>query len=124
MKTVEEIVNSMAKKNEAVFAKGTQLSEAKSIQGLRAVFDEVSKNFFLNSFLFLYLTIILFYSNACYNQLHKPKLLMKQYIWYKYREVSYIIILEYFIIKYLTNYSVFFLKMNFSELLFSDVCKM
>jgi hypothetical protein len=49
---------------------------------------------------------------------------MKQYIWYKYREVSYIIILEYFIIKYLTNYSVFFLKMNFSELLFSDVCKM
>ena len=80
VKTVEEIVNSMAKKNEAVFAKGTQLSEAKSIQGLRAVFDEVSKFIFLNSFLFLYLTIILFYSNACYNQLHKPKLLMKQYI--------------------------------------------
>lgn len=43
VKTVEEIVNSMAEKNEAVFARETPLSDAKSIQGLRAVFDEVSK---------------------------------------------------------------------------------
>ena len=28
-----------------------------------------------------FLTTIIFYSNACYNQLHKPKLLMKQYIY-------------------------------------------
>lgn len=49
VKTVEEIVNSMAEKNEAVFARETPLSDAKSIQGLRAVFDEVSKYFFFLS---------------------------------------------------------------------------
>ena len=41
VKRVEEIVNRMAEKNEAVFARETPLSDAKSIQGLRAVFDEV-----------------------------------------------------------------------------------
>ena len=30
---------------------------------------------------FFFLTTIIFYSNACYNQLHKPKVLMKQYIY-------------------------------------------
>jgi hypothetical protein len=30
---------------------------------------------------YLFLTTIIFYSNACYNQLHKPKLLIKQYIY-------------------------------------------
>jgi hypothetical protein len=35
-----------------------------------------------SSFIILFfLTTIIFYSNACYNQLHKPKLLMKQYIY-------------------------------------------
>ncbi|VDI01856.1 alanyl-tRNA synthetase [Mytilus galloprovincialis] len=41
VKAVEDIVNNVASKNEAVFARETPLSDAKSIQGLRAVFDEV-----------------------------------------------------------------------------------
>lgn len=41
VKAVEDIVNNMAEKNEEVFARETPLSDAKSIQGLRAVFDEV-----------------------------------------------------------------------------------
>ena len=44
VKSVEEIVNKMAEKNEGVFAKETALADAKSIQGLRAVFDEVNLN--------------------------------------------------------------------------------
>ena len=52
VKRVEEIVNSMAEKNEAVFARETPLSDAKSIQGLRAVFDEVSKYFLFKLFSF------------------------------------------------------------------------
>lgn len=42
VKAVEEIVNNMAKKNEVVYAKNAELAVAKEIQGLRAVFDEVS----------------------------------------------------------------------------------
>ncbi|ESO83071.1 hypothetical protein LOTGIDRAFT_197664 [Lottia gigantea] len=41
VKKVEEEVNKMADKNEEVYAKESSLSVAKSIQGLRAVFDEV-----------------------------------------------------------------------------------
>ena len=41
VKKVEEVVNTMAGKNEEVYAKETGLAVAKSIQGLRAVFDEV-----------------------------------------------------------------------------------
>ncbi|GFO25320.1 alanine--tRNA ligase, cytoplasmic-like [Plakobranchus ocellatus] len=41
VKATEEIVNNMVKKNELVYAKETALAMAKSIQGLRAVFDEV-----------------------------------------------------------------------------------
>ena len=44
VKETEEIVNQMAAKNEEVFARDTALALAKSIQGLRAVFDEVSWN--------------------------------------------------------------------------------
>ncbi|XP_033755584.1 alanine--tRNA ligase, cytoplasmic-like [Pecten maximus] len=40
VKEAEEIVNVMAGKNEEVYAKETSLPVAKSIQGLRAVFDE------------------------------------------------------------------------------------
>ena len=65
---------------------------------------------------FFFLTTILFYSNACYNQLHKPKILMKQYIWYQYREICDTFILKYFIFKYFTNNSLIILEMNFSEL--------
>ncbi len=45
VKTVEEIVNEMAAKNEEVFDKNAALADAKSIQGLRAVFDEVLYKF-------------------------------------------------------------------------------
>ena len=41
VKAAEEIVNNMVQKNELVYAKETVLANAKSIQGLRAVFDEV-----------------------------------------------------------------------------------
>ncbi|XP_067651201.1 alanine--tRNA ligase, cytoplasmic-like [Haliotis asinina] len=41
VKSVEEEVNKMATKNEEVYAKEASLADAKSIQGLRAVFDEV-----------------------------------------------------------------------------------
>lgn len=41
VKRTEEIVNEMASKNQEVFAKDTPLADAKAIQGLRAVFDEV-----------------------------------------------------------------------------------
>ena len=44
-------------------------------------------------FLF-FLTTIIFYSNACYNHLHQPKLLMKQYIYNKYREICNKVILK------------------------------
>ncbi|XP_013389030.1 alanine--tRNA ligase, cytoplasmic [Lingula anatina] len=40
VKEVEEITNGIAKKNEPVYAKDVALPIAKSIQGLRAVFDE------------------------------------------------------------------------------------
>ena len=42
VKETEEIVNKMAAKNEEVYARDTSLAVAKSFQGLRAVFDEVS----------------------------------------------------------------------------------
>ncbi|KAK6185433.1 hypothetical protein SNE40_007670 [Patella caerulea] len=41
VKKVEDTVNEMASKNEEVYAKEASLSVAKTIQGLRAVFDEV-----------------------------------------------------------------------------------
>lgn len=41
VKETEEIVNKMAVRNEPVYTKDTALAVAKSIQGLRAVFDEV-----------------------------------------------------------------------------------
>jgi alanyl-tRNA synthetase len=41
VKKTEEIVNEMAAKNELVYAKDSPLAVAKTIQGLRAVFDEV-----------------------------------------------------------------------------------
>ncbi|XP_041375479.1 alanine--tRNA ligase, cytoplasmic-like [Gigantopelta aegis] len=41
VKFVENIVLKMAEKNEEVFAKETALTDAKAVQGLRAVFDEV-----------------------------------------------------------------------------------
>lgn len=42
VKQTEEIVNEMAAKNEEIFTKISDLAPAKAIQGLRAVFDEVS----------------------------------------------------------------------------------
>ena len=42
VKDTETIANEISKKNEKVFAKETPLAQAKAIQGLRAVFDEVS----------------------------------------------------------------------------------
>lgn len=53
VKAVEDIVNNVASKNEAVFARETPLSDAKSIQGLRAVFDEVSSGF-INCYFYMY----------------------------------------------------------------------
>lgn len=52
VKKAEEIVGEMAKKNEEVYARETKLAVAKSIQGLRAVFDEVRHFviFWLSSF--------------------------------------------------------------------------
>ena len=44
VKFVENIVVKMAEKNEEVYAKETALSDAKAVQGLRAVFDEVCRN--------------------------------------------------------------------------------
>ena len=42
VKEVEDICNQISDKNEQVYAKNSPLSSAKAIQGLRAVFDEVS----------------------------------------------------------------------------------
>lgn len=42
VKQAEEIANEMIEKKGKVYAKDTPLAQAKSIQGLRAVFDEVS----------------------------------------------------------------------------------
>ena len=47
VKNAETIANEISKKNERVFAKDTSLAQAKAIQGLRAVFDEVSVLFFI-----------------------------------------------------------------------------
>ena len=41
VKEAENIANEISKKNDKVFAKETPLAQAKAIQGLRAVFDEV-----------------------------------------------------------------------------------
>lgn len=41
LKQVEQIANEMISKNEVIYAKDTPLPIAKSIHGLRAVFDEV-----------------------------------------------------------------------------------
>ena len=41
VKAAEVIANEISKKNDKVFAKETPLAQAKAIQGLRAVFDEV-----------------------------------------------------------------------------------
>ena len=41
IKEAEEITNAMAQKNGVVYARETPLPQAKAIQGLRAVFDEV-----------------------------------------------------------------------------------
>ena len=43
VKKTEDIVNEMADKRQTVFARETPLVEAKAIQGLRAIFDEVRK---------------------------------------------------------------------------------
>lgn len=39
----EDIVNEVSAKNEPVYCKVSPLAQAKAIQGLRAVFDEVRK---------------------------------------------------------------------------------
>ena len=41
VKEAESIANEISRKNEKVFAKESALAQAKAIQGLRAVFDEV-----------------------------------------------------------------------------------
>ena len=41
IKKAEEICNEISKKNEEVYCKVSPLAQAKAIQGLRAVFDEV-----------------------------------------------------------------------------------
>ena len=41
VKEAEVIANEISKKNDKVFAKETPLAQAKAVQGLRAVFDEV-----------------------------------------------------------------------------------
>ena len=43
IKEAEDICNDVSSKNEEVFALESSLAEAKAIQGLRAVFDEVSR---------------------------------------------------------------------------------
>ena len=47
VKKTEDIVNEMADKNQQVFARESSLAEAKAIQGLRAVFDEVKFKHYL-----------------------------------------------------------------------------
>ena len=42
VKRTEEIVNEVIAKNQQVYAKVCPLADAKAIQGLRAVFDEVN----------------------------------------------------------------------------------
>ena len=44
VRKTEEHVNEMASQNATIYAKEAELSVAKSIQGLRAMFDEVRKN--------------------------------------------------------------------------------
>ena len=46
VKQVEEICNEVVKDNKEVFALESPLAQAKAIQGLRAVFDEVSCTLF------------------------------------------------------------------------------
>ena len=41
IRKAEEIANEVSNKNEEVYCKVSPLSQAKAIQGLRAVFDEV-----------------------------------------------------------------------------------
>ena len=41
VKQAEEIANNMVKRNEPIYTKNSALANAKAIQGLRAVFDEV-----------------------------------------------------------------------------------
>lgn len=43
VKDAETIANDISTKDQKIFAKDTPLSQAKAIQGLRAVFDEVRK---------------------------------------------------------------------------------
>lgn len=42
VKKTEDIVNEVIAKDQEVYAKVTPLADAKAIQGLRAIFDEVS----------------------------------------------------------------------------------
>lgn len=49
VKEVEEIANELVHKNVQVYARETPLAQAKSIQGLRAIFDEVSQREGLDS---------------------------------------------------------------------------
>ncbi len=42
VKETEDICNEVCQKNAPVYARETPLAQAKAIQGLRAVFDEVS----------------------------------------------------------------------------------
>lgn len=43
VKNTEDIVNEVIGKNQQIYAKESALADAKAIQGLRAVFDEVWK---------------------------------------------------------------------------------
>ena len=58
-----------------------QLSSQAIFNGFVCVLYQLSSQAIFIFFLFIFLTTIIFYSNACYNQLHKPKLLMKQFIY-------------------------------------------
>ena len=47
IKRVEEIANEIVAKKQDIYAKDIPLAMAKAIQGLRAIFDEVSAKYFI-----------------------------------------------------------------------------
>ena len=67
VKQVEEICNEVVKDNKEVFALESPLAQAKAIQGLRAVFDEVSCTLFA-----LYLSTSFFTPHVYFVDVPRP----------------------------------------------------
>ena len=64
VKEVEDICNDVRRQNKPVYAKDAPLAQAKAIQGLRAVFDEVNRAQ-SNCKLLLYIGFVLQYVIEC-----------------------------------------------------------